>query len=236
MESPDESPIPMRIPAAFLILAAALAPAAAQPPRDASAAILEAMRRDFPLDHQAIAATLAGKAPEEARRLAYVGIDRFLRGRRNAILAAPGKSLIAIETRQGAMLRALGRRDVRLCATVGDRGFFSSEAAAAAPPPGLEAYGIALVEAAKAGAGSARPAPLATREDFLGWLTAVGKLEPDVPVREMLADRALRARSSPDHLCRGAAAMHEAVAALPADRAERVARTLLSSVVGSAAP
>ncbi|HYG49133.1 MAG TPA: hypothetical protein VD846_14475 [Allosphingosinicella sp.] len=226
----------MRIPVALLVLAAALAPAAAQPPAAPAGLTLDAMRRNFPLDHQAIQATLAGKTPEEARRLAYAGIDRFLRSRRSAILAAPGPSLVAIEVRQGAMLRALGNQDVRLCASVGDRGFFSSEAAAGAPPPGLDAYGVALIEAAKAGAGSARAAPLATAEDFQAWLAAVRKIEPGVAVWEMLTDRELRARSTPDHLCRGAAAMHEAVGALPAEAGERVARTLLGSVIGSAAP
>jgi hypothetical protein len=226
----------MRIFAFLLILAAALAPAGAQPPAATPGLTLEAMRRDFPLDHQPIAAGLAGKAPEEARRLAYAGIDRFLRSRKSAILAAPGPLLIAIEARQAAMLRALAKQDVRLCAAVGDRGFFSSGAAAATPPPGVDAYGAALVEAAKSGAGTARPAPLATAEDFRAWLAAVRKIEPDVPVWEMLADRELRARASPDHLCRGAAAMHEAVAELPAGGGERIARTLLSSVIGSAAP
>jgi hypothetical protein len=51
----------------------------------------------------------------------------------------------------------------------------------------------------------------------------------------MLADRALRFKSGPDNLCRGAAAMHEAVASLPADQGARVARTLLASVIGTAA-
>ncbi|HEX9964897.1 MAG TPA: hypothetical protein VGB04_07920 [Allosphingosinicella sp.] len=226
----------MRILAAFLFLSAALAPAAAQPPAGAPVRTLEAMRRDFPLDHQAIAATLAGKSPEEARRLAYAGIDRFLRSRNAAILAAPGPSLVGIEARQGALLRGLGRQDVKLCAAVGDRGFFSSEAAAGAAPAGLDDYGVAMVEAAKAGAGAARMPVLATKEDFLAWLAALGKIEPDVPVWQMLQDRELRGRSTPDQLCRGAAAMHEAVAALPAGARERVARTLLRSVVGSPAP
>lgn len=225
----------MRILAALLILAAALAPAAAQPGA-APSLTLEAMRRDFPLDHRAIEATLAGKAADEARRLAYSGIDRFLRSRRSAILAAPGPTLVAIEARQGDMLRALAKHDVRLCAVIGDRGFFSSEAAAGVAPPGVDAYGAALIEAAKAGAGTARAAPLATAEDFQAWLAAVRKIEPDVPVWEMLTDGALRSKASPDHLCRGAAAMHEAVAALPGGGGERVARTLLSSVIGSAAP
>ncbi|HLL31873.1 MAG TPA: hypothetical protein VK403_12840 [Allosphingosinicella sp.] len=226
----------MRILAALLILLAGFAPASAQTPAGPPTRTLEAMRRDFPLDHQALAATLAGKAPEEARRLAYAGIDRFLRNRVAAILAAPGSSLLAIEARQGAMLRALGRQDVRLCATVGDRGFFSKEALAGAAPAGLDEYGAALVEAAKAGSGTARAAPLPTERDFQAWLAAVRKIEPDVPVWEMLTDRGLRAKSSPDHLCRGAAAMHEAVAALPAGGNERVARVLLRSVIGSAAP
>ena len=222
----------MRFLAFLLLVAVPLVPAAAQAP----AGILEAMRRDFPLDHQALAATLAGKTPEEARRLAYAGIDRFLRSRRDAILAAPGPALVSIEARQGALLRALARQDVRLCATVGDRGFFSSEALAGAAPEGLDEYGTALVEAAKAGAGAAAAPQPATREDILAWLAAVEKIEPDVPVRAMLADRELRARSGTDHLCRGAAAMHEAVAALPPAGGERVARTLLSAVIGSAAP
>ncbi len=221
----------MRLVVALLLLIAA-GPALGQAPDRT----LEAMRRDFPLDHQAVASTLAGKAPEEARRLAYAGIDRFLRSRRSAILAAPGASLVALEARQGAMLRALATQDLRLCAAVGDRGFFSGAAAAGAAPPGVDAYGAALVEAAKAGAGTARAAPTATAEDFQAWLTAVRKIEPDVPVWEMLTDRELRARASPDHLCRGAAAMHEAVAALPAEAGERIARTLLSSVIGSATP
>ncbi len=226
----------MRILAALLILAAAFAPAGAQPPAAAPVLTLEAMRRDFPLDHQALAAGLAGKAADEARQLAFAGIDRFLRSRRSAILAAPGPLLVAIEARQGALLRALAKQDMPLCSAVGDRGFFSSEAAAGTPPPGLDAYGSALIEAAKAGAGTARAAPLATKEDFQAWLAAVRKIEPDVPVWEMLTDRALRSKASPDHLCRGAAAMHEAVAALPAGSGERVARTLLSSVIGSGAP
>ncbi|HEX8514404.1 MAG TPA: hypothetical protein VF688_15015 [Allosphingosinicella sp.] len=226
----------MRILLALLILSSAFVPAAAQPPVAAPARTLEAMRRAFPLDHQAIAATLVGKAPEEARRLAYAGIDRFLRSRSGAVLAAPGPSLVAIEARQAALLRALARQDVRLCATVGDRGFFSSEALAGAAPAGLDDYGVALIEAAKAGAGTPRAPVLATKEDFQAWLQAVEKIEPGVPVWAMLQDRELRARSTPDQLCRGAAAMHEAVAALPPGRNERLARTLLRSVVGSPAP
>lgn len=225
----------MRLVVALLILAAAPAPAAAQPPAGAPAAILEAMRRDFPIDHQAIAAGLAGKTPEEARRLAYEGIDRFLRGRRESILSAPGPSLVAIEARQGAMLRALGKQDVRLCAAVGDRGFFSREALAGAEPAGLADYGIALIEAAKAGFRAPGTAP-AAKEDFQAWLAAVERIEPQVPVGAMLSDRARRAAASPDHLCRGAAAMHEAVATLPSGRRDRVARTLLGSVIAAAAP
>ncbi len=226
----------MRILFALLILATAFLPAAAQPPAGAPVRTLEAMRRDFPLDHQAIAATLAGKTPEEARRLAYAGIDRFLRNRTGAILSAPGPALVAIEARQAALLRALGKQDLRLCATVGDRGFFSSEALAGGSPAELDDYGVALVEAAKAGAGTPGSPPLATKEDFQAWLQAVAKIEPAVPVLAMLQDRELRARSTPDQLCRGAAAMHEAVAALPPGRNERLARTLLRSVVGSPAP
>ncbi|HYI39528.1 MAG TPA: hypothetical protein VE053_04330 [Allosphingosinicella sp.] len=231
----------MRRLAALLIFAAA--PAAAQPsaapvaaPAGASAPILEAMRRDFPLDHRAIAASFAGKPPEEARRLAYEGIDRFLRGRRDTILAAPGPLLVAIEARQGPMLRALGKQDVRLCASVGDRGFFSREALAGAEPAGLADYGLAMVEAAKAGFRAPPTAP-ATKEDFEAWLAAVGKVEPAVPVRAMLFDPALRAAASADHLCRGAAAMHEAVAELQPGRRDRIARTVLASVIAaSAAP
>jgi hypothetical protein len=224
----------MRIFAALLALAAA-APAAAQPPPALPNATLEALRRDFPEEHRALAASLAGKGPEETRRLAYSGIERFLRGRRDRILAAPATSLVAIEARQGALLRALGSQDVRLCAAVGDSGFFSVAALAGPAPPGLDDYGVALVEAAKAGIPGSASAPPASRDDYLAWLAVVDKIEPWIPVRAMLTDRSLRFKSSPDNLCRGAAAMHEAVASLSADRGARVARTLLGSVIGSAA-
>ncbi|HEU0133193.1 MAG TPA: hypothetical protein VFR28_00070 [Allosphingosinicella sp.] len=225
----------MRIPSVFLILAAAAASAtaSAQAPGGLPSRTLEAMRRDFPLDHQAIAATFAGKSPEEARRLAYAGIDRFLRSRNAAILAAPGSSLLAIEARQGALLRTLGRQDFRLCAAVSNRGFFSSEAAAAAAPAGLDEYGEALVEAAKTGGGAGGGATLMTGEDLQAWLAAVDKIEPGLPVWGMLSDPQLRARTGPDQLCRAGAAMHEAVATLPAGVRERVARTLLRSVLAS---
>ncbi|HEX8468781.1 MAG TPA: hypothetical protein VF620_13350 [Allosphingosinicella sp.] len=224
----------MRFLAALLIFAASTDTAAAQPPPGTPTRTLEAMRRDFPIDHQALAATLAGKPPEEARRLAYAGIDRFLRSRGAAILSAPGSTLVAIEARQAALLRSLGRQDVGLCAKVGDRGPFSSEALAGPAPAGLDEYGEALVEAAKAGAGIGAAEPLMTKEDLAAWLAALGKIEPGVPVLAMLQDRALRARSSPDQLCRGAAAMHEAVASLAPGPRERVARTLLRSVLAAA--
>ncbi|MEA3009403.1 MAG: hypothetical protein QOJ91_1095 [Sphingomonadales bacterium] len=223
----------MRFLALVLLLAA---PAAAQPPAGELGSIVESIRQDFPLDHRAIATSLDGKTGAEARRVLYDGIDRFVRARRASILAAPGPSLVAIEARQGALLRTLGRQNVRLCASVGDRGFFSSEAAAGEPPAGIGPLGVALVEAAKAGAAPARPGPAATKEDFIAWLAAVEKIEPAVPVRAMLQDRALRLKSSPDQLCRGSAAMHEAVAALPRPVGERVARTLLGSAIGSPAP
>lgn len=223
----------MRFLAALLILAAPLGSTAAQPPTGAPLRTLEAMRRDFPLDHQALAASLHGKPAQEARRLAYAGIDRFLRSRSASILAAPGSALVAIEARQAALLRNLGSLDAGLCARVGDRGLFSSEALAGPVPTGLDEYGEALVQAAKAGSGAGRAAPLMNKEDFDAWLAAIGKIEPGVPVWAMLQDRALRARSSPDHLCRGAAVIHEAVAALPPERRERVARTVLRSVLAA---
>ena len=218
----------MRLLVSLLLLAVA-APAAAQPP----AATMEALRRDFPADHAALARQLAGKAPDEARRLAYAGIDDFLSAHRDSILAAPGPALLALETRQGALLRALGKRDTQLCATVGDRGFFSPEASAGAVPEGFDDYGVALVEAAKAGAAAPRaePAP-ASADDYRAWLEVVGRIEPDVPVQAMLTDRELRRASTPDHLCRGAAAMHEGAAALGGEAGERVARTLIRSVIG----
>jgi hypothetical protein len=212
--------LPMRLLAALLLLAVTV-PAVAQPP----SRTLDALRRDFPLDHAALSASLAGKPPEEARRLAYAAIDQFLRAHRDSILAAPGADLVAIEARQGALLRALETQDVRLCAAVGDRGFFSAEALAGPAPAGLDEYGAA---------GGAATAP-ASREDLQAWLAAVAKIEPAVPVRALLSDPARRAASSPEHLCRGAAAMHEAAVSLPAGQRERLSRTLLRSVIGSAA-
>jgi hypothetical protein len=221
----------MPIPAPLLFLAA-LAPAAAQPPAGLPTATLEALRAGFPAEHASLAASLAGKSPQEARRLVYAAIDKIVADRAEAILAAPGPTITGLEARQGALLRTLGRQDVRLCAIVGDRGFFSPEALAGPAPQGLDEYGAALIEAARAGAESKAATPTGpSREDYLAWLERVGKIEPDVPVRAMLTDREVRLASSPDHLCRGSAAMHEAAAALGGEAGERVARSLLRSVI-----
>jgi hypothetical protein len=219
----------MRILAALLLFATA--PAAAQPP----AGMLEALRQDFPLDHEALSRQLAGKAPADARRIAYAGLDQFLRAHRPAILAAPGPVLIALEARQGALLRALEKQDVRLCAVVGDSGFFGQDALAGPPPPGLDEFGAGLIAAAKAGAGGTRASPApAAAGDVAAWFEMVEKIEPEIPVRAMLGDRTLRAASPPESLCRGAAAMHEAAAALPGEAGERMSRTLLRLSIGSA--
>lgn len=217
----------------LLLLGPVLASAQAQPASPMPTATIEALRRHFPADHAALTAQVAGQQPGEARRLAYAAIDRFLHQRIDSILAAPGPAVVALEARQGALLRALGRQDVGLCAKVGDRGFFSPEALAGAAPQGLDAYGAALVEAARAGAAArgAAAAPAST-EDFTAWLAAVARIEPDVPVQAMLSDRERRLAASPDHLCRGAAAMHEAAATLGGGTGERVSRTLLRSVLG----
>lgn len=227
----------MRFLAALLLLGAVPGPVAAQPPAGPPTGMLEALRREFPLDHAALAAGLAGKNPEEARRAAYAGLDRFLRARLGAILSAPGPSLVALEVRQGALLRALGRQDVGLCAILGDRGFFGQEALSGPAPAGLDEFGAGLIAAAKAGAGAApAPPPPPAPEDVAAWFAMVEKIEPDIPVRAMLGDRALRAASSPDKLCRGAAAMHEAAAWLAGDAGVRMSRTLLRLSIGSPAP
>ena len=220
----------MRFLGSILLILAS--PAIAQVP----GGTIEAMRRDFPQEHAGLAADLAGKSPEDARRAAYGAIDRFLRARRDPILAAPASMLVSIEARQAALLRALAKQDVALCAAVGDRGFFSSEALGGPAPAGLDDYGVALIEAAKAGAARSPAAEPATKEDFLAWLDGIARIEPDVPVRDMLVDRAIRPKSSADHICRGAAAMHEAVAALPSGPRERIARAVLKSVIGSPLP
>src|ERR1044072_5520250 len=103
----------MRIGFFWLLLAVA-APAAAQSSAALPSATLEALRRDFPQEYAALASGLAGKTPEEGRRLAYAGIERFLDGHRAQILAAPGATLVAIEARHGAMLRSLGRESLSL--------------------------------------------------------------------------------------------------------------------------
>lgn len=217
----------MRILLGLILLAGAPAMAWAQN----AGPVLEALRRSFPVEHGALSAQVRGQPAAAQRRLAGEAMERFRLNHLESILAAPGSRLIALEVRHGAMLRALQRRDVRLCALLGDRGFLGPEARAAAPPPGLDDYAVAVIEAAAAGRG--RPAPAAvTREDFQAWFDAVARREPNVPVRQMLTDRALRERATPEQMCAGAAAMHEAVADLPPERAARVAATLTRSALG----
>ena len=110
--------------------------------------ITEALQRNFPERHAELAGKLAGETPANARQVVSETMDRFLEDYRADIVAAPGPRLIAVEADAGRMLRALGRQDMAFCAVVGDRGFFSPEALDGAPPPGLDDYGAALIEAA----------------------------------------------------------------------------------------
>ena len=227
----------MRILAALLFLATASVPAAAQPrpgPRSGSWRRCAATSRSIIRPSRRLSPASRRRRPGAWLMRASTASCAAAAG---AILAAPGASLVAIEARQGALLRALGRQDMRLCAAVGDRGFFSSAAAAAAAPAGLDDYGVALVEAAKAGAGSRPRRPLATKEDFTAWLAAVGKIEPDVPVWRDAARIASFAPKPARTSCAGA----RPPCTRPSPRSrrpprERVARTLLRSVIGASAP
>jgi hypothetical protein len=225
----------MRPLLALLLLLFPAALAAQTPAPAVPSATLEAIRRHFPLDHRAIMTGVEGKSPPEARRAAYAGIDTFLRARRSSIVGGAPATVVALEARQGALLRSLGRLDVKACAVVGDRGFFSPQAADGPTPEGLDAYGAALVEAAAANVGRSALSPPASAADLGAWIARVEAIEPGVPVRRMLSDPAVRAAAGPDHLCRGAAAMHEAAASLPSGPAERVSRMLLGAVIGASA-
>jgi len=216
----------MRFPYGLILLAFIQSPAAAQSP----APVLAALQRSFPAEHAALSGQLRGHSAAAQSRLVSEAMHRFAVAHQAAIVAAPGGRLIGLEVRHGAMLRALQRRDVALCARLGDRGFFGRAARAAAPAPNLDDYAVALIEAAAAGRG--RPPPAAAeREDYSAWMAAVGRREPDVPVQTLLLDREARARASDDHLCAGAAAMHEAIGDLPPEQGARVAATLIRSLI-----
>ncbi|TFI58807.1 hypothetical protein E2493_08070 [Sphingomonas parva] len=219
---------------AMLLAGGAIAAAQAQAPSPAPAT-MDALRRNFPADHGTLAASLAGKSIRETAPLVHAGMQRFLQSHRESIVAAPPATILALEARQAALLRAVERKDVQVCARVGDRGLFSTEMLPALPVAGLDEYGAALIEAARPAAGkTAAPDPNA--EDLTAWIAAIEKIQPDVPVQKMLLDREFRAAATPAQLCRGAAAMHEAVAKLPQPQAERVARMLLKSSVAPDGP
>ena len=208
--------------AAFLFGAATAAQGQDMP------SITEALQRNFPERHAELAGKLAGETHANARQVVSETMDRFLEDYRADIVAAPGPRLIAVEADAGRMLRALGRQDMAFCAVVGDRGFFSPEALDGAPPPGLDDYGAALIEAAAAGRGRAAPQKAAL-EDVTDWLAHVARREPGIPVKDFLSDRELRRTASDAQLCGGAAVMHEAVSDLPAESAARMAAMLVGA-------
>jgi hypothetical protein len=195
------------------------------------------MRTHFPQEYSALATRLAGKSARDGRLILLEALESFQRRHIKEIIAAPGATLIALESRHGAMLRSLQARDMRLCSLIGDRGFFSPEARAHEPPEGLDDYAVALVEAAVAGRGQA-PHPGPTANDFEAWMVEVERRGTQVPVRAMLRDRALRTSASAEHLCVGAALMHEAATRLPPEQALRVSAALAKSTLaaGSSLP
>ena len=218
---------------AMLLAGGAIAATQAQPP--AAPTTVEALRRHFPADHAALAASVAGKSASERAPLLHAGIHRFLQAHRERIVAAPPATLLALEARQAALLRAVERKDVQVCAKVGDRGLFSAEMLPALPVAGLDEYGAALIEAARSPAATSAPAA-PTAEDLTAWIVEVEKIQPDVPVKKMLLDATFRAAATPAQLCRGAAARRVAIARLPPPQAERVGRMLLKSSVAPDGP
>jgi hypothetical protein len=225
-------PILIRLIAMLAALLASMSPALAQSP---SPRVLQSLRSHFPEEASALSARLAGRSPQAARLLLGEAMERFHQVHLNEILAAPGARLIALETRHGRMLRSLEKRDKKLCAVVGNLGFFSREARSGAPAEGLDDYSVALIEAAAAGRGRAAPrAP--SQEEVQAWLAEAERRGPEVPVRAMLRDRQFRASAGDHNLCVGAALLHEAAAALPSEQAAAVSASLVRSVLGATIP
>ena len=197
------------------------------------APILAALSRRFPAEHRSLVAGLAGASGADLDRRLSESLGRFFKGKMDAIVRAPGPMLVALEGRHGALLRAIGREDIPLCALVGDKGFFSGIAVPRSQQAALVSLGVTLVETAHVGAG--RTAGEAVRgadaPDLQAWLSRVDAIEPQAQVRRLLADRAFRAAAPPEKLCHGAAAMHEAAVALPPDQGARVSVLLVKSLL-----
>lgn len=217
------------LPAAFLVLAS---PAPAQP---VSPRVMDSLRSHFPGEASALATRLAGRPPEAARLLLGEAMEKFHQDHVQEIVAAPGATLIALERRHAAMLRSLAPRDMKLCATVGNLGFFSGDARSVAPPEGLDDYAVALIEAAAAGRGRPAPRP-ASKEDIEALLAEVDRRGPQVPVRRMLMDKAFRATVGDEKLCIGAALLHESAAALPPEQAAAASMLLIKALLVATLP
>ena len=201
--------------------------------RRPEAPILAALAHRFPAEHRSLVAGLAGASGAELDRRLNQGLGGFFKGKTEEILRAPGPMLVALEGRHGALLRAIGREDVPLCAVIGDKGFFSGRALPRSQQGALVSLGVTLIETAHAGAGrtAAEAVRGADAADLQAWLARVDAIEPQAGVRQLLSDSALRAAAPPARLCYGAAAMHEAATSLPPDQGARVATLLLRSLL-----
>ena len=197
-----------------------------------------ALKANFPDEYRQLLQRVADASRERGREAAVREtsqfMERFIRSKANAIIAAPDRDLQRIGGGQVALIQALRDENVNLCAQYAVRGLTPGTRLSPATLALLSRLSVVVIEAARAGEQPGRrPRPTLSDDDGRAWISALRDIDPAV-ARQMESNTAIS--QPPAGQCRAGVVLYEAVTRLPAATAANVTAFLVRESMNAPPP
>jgi hypothetical protein len=199
-------------------------------------ALFRKIKASFPADYEAMVVDLlrqvvaSGGKREVMEKAGFNAIQTFYKNRMSEIVNAPAALLNAQNARELDLLRGLSRHDPALCHKYATTGFDAGTAVPADMHPLMARAGMALIDAAEAGAG--RPVDprrgQLSQSDGAAWLAKMAELDPSEGMASFLSGNQIDV-SNPGEGCRIGLKVYEAIAALPSEQSARITAFIIKS-------
>jgi hypothetical protein len=207
------------------------------------AALFDAIERNYPDEYRALIDTMYRQSaahpgdPELSKTLRTRSIIQFYKRRTGGLANAPAPALNRINARQLALIRALARDDVALCAEFATTAFIGKFDLPASYQPRASALGILMVEAAKLGESQAQDPnrKALAEEDGSRWYESLLRIEPSREVEAAIAGEDSEGIGTPEMQCRIGLALYAAIEKLAPEQAANVAAYFLAQTLAELA-
>jgi hypothetical protein len=205
-------------------------------PNDREAA--RALKANFPADYQRLLQRVIDVSHAQGQAAAIretaAFMERFIRSKTNAIIAAPDRELQRIGGGQLALIRLLRVENVRLCAQYAVSGPAENERVPPAALPILARLSVYIIEAAHAGEQPGRtPRPTLSDADSQAWFAQMRTIDPNV-ARQIETDTATR--QPPQGQCQAGLVLYEAATRLPGHISANVTAYLVRESLNPSPP